>query len=420
MTPVKTTSRFNYSHTAIVCFVANFFQAVGCVFPLFLVPVRELYGITYTQFGLLVGLNFVTQVTSDVLFSKPVDRYGFRPFAVGGPICCSAGLVLYALSPVLMPGSVFVGFALGTFLFAAGGGLEELLLSPILDALPLPQDKKARSMSLLHSTYAWGQIFIVLVTTLLLAVTGPTGWQVILLGWAVVPLVMAALFAVVPMCPRVAPGREMRVKQLFKSRVFVLALVVLVFGGAAEVTMAQWASAFIERGLALPKLAGDTLGVCGYALMLAIGRTLYGLKGTRGGLYKMMILGSAGAVVTYLVAALSPAPVVGLVACGLTGLCVSMLWPGGVIIAGRHLPLAGASMFALLSASGDVGVAGASFITGRVADLVQSIPFLNATGEEAGLRAGLAVAALFAVGSLVACVALYRAAKAEEAAGALE
>ena len=166
-----------YRPTLWACCFANFFQAVGSCFAILYVPLRGLYGLSFTDFGILVSLNFITQVASDVLFSKPVEKYGFRPFAVAAPIVSAAGLGLFAAAPVLFPQRPFAGFCAGMFLFAAAGGLQELLLSPILDALPIPEERKGRSMSMLHSFFAWGQIFVVLATTGLLAVWGVARWQ---------------------------------------------------------------------------------------------------------------------------------------------------------------------------------------------------------------------------------------------------
>ncbi len=404
-------NRLTYRHTVLACYFANFFQAVGCVFPIILVPLRSLFGISFTQYGALVAINFMTQISSDVLFSKAVDRFGFRRFMVGAPILVSFGLLLFAATPTLFRGHEFTGFCLGTFLFAAGGGLQELLLSPILDALPLPKEDRARNMSMLHSFFAWGQIFVVLVTTSLLALLGSEGWRIIVSCWAAVPLLSCAFFTLVPMNPRVKPGNEMPIRALFRNRIFRLAMLAILFGGAAEVTMAQWASAFIDRALHLPKLVGDTLGVCGFSFMLALGRTLYGLRGKADGIHRLMILGSIGAMACYLIAALSASPIVSLIACALTGLCVSLLWPGSVIVASGHLPMAGASMFALLSAMGDTGASLASFVTGRISDTVRALPFGLASGEQAGLRAGLLFAALFCVGCLVVQRSLARAAR---------
>jgi len=188
-----------YRSTLWACCFANFFQAVGSCFAILYVPLRGLYGLSFTDFGILVSLNFITQVASDVLFSKPVEKYGFRPFAVAAPLVSAAGLGLFAAAPILFPQRPFAGFCAGMFLFAAAGGLQELLLSPILDALPIPEERKARSMSMLHSFFAWGQIFVVLATTGLLAVWGAARWQWIVLLWAAPPVAGAALFCRVPL-----------------------------------------------------------------------------------------------------------------------------------------------------------------------------------------------------------------------------
>lgn len=384
-----------HRYTMGACFFVNFFQATGCIIPILFIPIRELYGITYTQFGILVTINFFTQLASDVLFSRAVDRFGFRPFAAGAPVVSVLGLLFFAAAPVFFPGREFIGFCTGIVFFAASAGLQELILSPIFDSLPIPAKEKARSMSLLHSFFAWGQIFVVLITTLLVEYLGREKWQFIVIGWGSIPLIGATLFIWAPLWPRVKAGSEMKIRSLFKNHIFLWSTAAIITGGAAEVTMAQWASAFIERGLVLPKLLGDTLGVCFYSLTLALGRTLYGIFGGNVSIHRLMIAGSAGAAFLYLFAAFSPSPILGLAACALTGFCVSLLWPGSVIIAARHLPLAGASMFALLSASGDLGASTASFAVGRIADTVKCFPFLKLRGEQAGLHAALFFAALF-------------------------
>lgn len=356
---------------------------------------------TYTQFAVLLTINFITQVVSDVCFSKPVEKYGFRMFAVGAPILSSAGMFLFAGSPMVFPNNPFPGFCAGMFLFAASAGLQELLLSPILDALPISESEKAKSMSMLHSCFAWGQIVCVLITTLFVFWVDAVYWQVIACFWGIIPLVNVFLFARVPMYEKVSAGKAMKVRELMKSKLFLLILAAIITGGSGEVVMAQWASAFIERGMDLPKILGDMIGVCGFSFLLAVGRTAYGLWGEKCSIHKVMILGAAGGTVCYLVAATSSHPYIGIAACVLTGICVSLLWPGSIVIAAREFPMAGAAMFALLSAGGDVGASAGSFLIGRVADRIaswgtaQDLGFSGMTPEQIGLRVGLMMAAGF-------------------------
>lgn len=379
--------KLTYRHTMKACFLANFLQSSGAMFSILFIPLKTLYGITYTQFAVLLSINFITQVVSDVCFSKPVEKYGFRIFAVGSPILSASGIFLFAAAPVLLPGDPFPCFCVGMFVFAASAGLQELLLSPIMDALPVPEKEKAKSMSMLHSCFAWGQIVCVLITTLFVFFADAKYWQVIACFWGAVPLINIFLFARVPLYERVSSGKAMKVRELMRNKLFLLILAAIITGGSGEVVMSQWASAFIERGMELPKIIGDMVGVCGFSFLLAMGRTAYGIWGDKCSIHKVMILGALGGTICYVLAAISSNPYVGITACILTGICVSLLWPGSIVIAAREFPTAGAAMFALLSAGGDVGASAGSFLIGRVADSI--------TPEQIGLRTGLLIAAAF-------------------------
>lgn len=280
--------KYTYKDTIKACYLGNFLQSSGSVFAILFIPIRSLYGITYTQFAVLLTINFITQVVSDVLFSKPVEKYGFRRFAMGAPVLSCIGMLIFAAAPALFPNNPFVGFCIGMFVFAASAGLQELLLSPILDALPIPEEKKGKSMSMLHSCFAWGQIVSVLITTLFVYFMEKEYWQIITCFWAVVPLISVWLFAKVPLYEKVSGEQKMKVSELLKDRVFHLILLAIITGGSAEVVMAQWASAFIERGMNLPKILGDMIGVCGFSFMLAMGRTAYGIWGDRISIHKVM------------------------------------------------------------------------------------------------------------------------------------
>lgn len=404
--------QMTYKHTIRACYLGNFLQSAGAVFSILFIPIRCLYGITYTQFAVLLTINFITQVASDVICSKPVEKYGFRKFAMGAPVLSFAGLILFAGAPILFPTNPFIGFCLGMFVFAASSGLQELLLSPIMDALPIPEEEKGKSMSMLHSCFAWGQIAGVFITTLFVYFMKAEYWQIITCFWAIVPLVNVWLFAKVPLYEKVSPDKAMKVSELFRSRLFWLIMAAIITGGSSEVVMAQWASAFIERGMNLPKIIGDMTGVCGFSLMLAAGRTAYGIWGDKVSIHKVMTVGAAAAAVCYVIAAVNGNPYVGIIACIGTGLCVSLLWPGSVVVAAREFPLAGAAMFALLSAGGDIGASAGSFAIGKVADMAafsgmtEIFGLTELTPEQAGLRLGLLIAALFPAVCVVVNMAL--------------
>lgn len=379
----------SYKTTVYACYLGSITQAalINLTPVLFAVLLRE-YGLSYGALGFLVLTNFVTQVGADVAFSKAVDRHGFRPFVLGAGVLSLVGLSVFAAAPLLFPAHPLVGFFAGTVIFSGAGGLLELLLSPIVDALP--GEEKTRAMALLHSMYCWGQAATVLVTTAALALGVP--WQAIVLGWMLLPAADLLLFLRAPLNHK-PPEETLPIRGLARQRVFWLALGAIVFGAAAEVTMAQYASSFLDLGLGIPKLFGDVAGMCGFALMMGLGRTLLGLWGDRWDLPRVLGASALLAACCYLTAAALPAAAV--VACAATGLFVAGLWPGTLVVASRKMPLAGASMFALLSAGGDLGASLGGWITGVGADALLAAGF----SQHTALRAALGAAALFPLGA---------------------
>ncbi len=400
----------SYKPTVTACYVGNFTQAIVINLTAILyIPLRELYGVTYSQFGLLVLINFFTQVIVDILCSKPVDKYGFKPFVVTAHILCVFGFICFATAPLLFKGSVFTGFVIATVIFSASGGLLELLLSPIVDAIPTKEKDKA--MAMLHSFYAWGQVTVVLVTTVLLFLR--VQWYIIVLLWAIVPLINTYLFSKAPIASKLHESQIMKIKSLIVNPIFITAFFAMIFAAASELVMSQWSSSFMEKGLALPKLAGDLLGMCGFALMLGIGRLIYGIIGSKLDLNKLLVYGSLVTVGCYITVAISPFPWLSVLACVVTGICVSLLWPGTLVITSAKLPLAGASMFALLAAGGDIGASVGPWLTGVITDF--SIPRFDSslifTPEQLGLRTGIACATIFPLMSFVCQYILKRSCK---------
>lgn len=403
----------NYRLTARACYVGNLTQAIVVnLTPVLFIPLREHYGFSYGQFGTLVLLNFLTQLACDILFSKAVDRHGFRPFVVSAHVFVVVGFALFAATPLLFPANIYLGFSVATIVFSAGGGLLELLLSPIVDSLP--GEEKAKAMAMLHSFYAWGQVVVVILTTLWLFAFGAANWQIIVLLWAIVPLANIFLFSLAPLRHKAADMQVLRIRDLIRQPVFLLAFLAMLCGGASEVTMSQWASSFLQKGLDLPKIVGDTLGLTFFAVMMGIGRLIYGLQGHKLNLSRIMIAGSAVAAVCYVAVALSPWKGLSIVACALTGLCVSLLWPGTLTETSAKLPLAGASMFALLAAGGDVGCSVGPWLTGVITDAAQAhlpanlLGALAATPEQMALRVGILAGVLLPLCSLIVQLVLRR------------
>jgi len=400
---MEKSSKISYKTTAIACYLGNFTQSIIInLTPVIFIPLKEIYNLSYTQLGSLVLVNFLTQILVDIILSRVADKYGFRFFTLLGQGFAIVGLALFALSPFLFPSRVYGGLIVSTIIFSGGGGLMEMLLSPIVDSIPT--DVKSTAMSVLHSFYAWGQLSVIVLTTLLIFLVGENNWPYIVAGWIIIPIIDFVLFLNVPFAAPVQESDRMRMIDYLKNPFFIIAFFAILLGGATEVSMAQWASAFMERGLSLPKISGDLLGLAAFALFLAIGRTLYGKYGTKIDVHKVMIIGAFISIFCYLVVALSPYAPLSLIACATCGIAVTLLWPGTLVISSEKFPFAGASMFAILAAGGDMGASFGPWIISFVTDNVSRIPSmvnlankLGLTLEQFGLRAGILIGTIFPI-----------------------
>lgn len=396
----------SYRSTIMACYTANFIGALVInLTPILFVPLMLIYNLSYTQFGLLIFVNFATQILTDIIFSSPTDKYGYRPFVVLAPILTIVGYLVFMLAPVLF-NNPYHGFLLGTIIFSATGGLLELLLSAIINGIP--GDQKARMMSVLHSFYAWGVVTVVLITTLGLYLVGVENWQWIIAAWSIFPVINVIQFATCKLPPQVAEEERQGAKFLLNQRIFYIIVAIIAFSGMSEVTMALWTSAFLERAMNLPKVFGDLVGVCLFAVMLGSGRLLYGIFGEKHDVWKFMFYGSILAVFLYIIAALSGLAVLSVISCVVCGFAVSLLWPGSVVLAGRQFPLAGSWLYAMLAAGGDIGAAVGPYMLGVLADNSAKISWLSSifansglSAEQFGLRFGLLVGAIFPVVTVI-------------------
>lgn len=388
-----------YKSTIRACYLGNFVGALICnLAPLLYITFMGEFALSFEQVGRLTLLNFFTQIVADLAFSRPVDKYGIRPFITLGHALAFLGLLMLAFTPRLFPSNPYFGLMLATVVYSCGGGLFELLLSAIVQGIP--NDSKESAMSLLHSFYAWGFIVVVVGTTLMLHLFGRENWPFVVLVWSVMPLVNFFNFLRVPIAPSVPEEHRTKIRTLFNSKYFLLVVFGIAVGGATEVSMSQWTSAFVESALQLSKAVGDLAGLCLFALFLGIGRAIYGKYGKRLPVWKAMFYGSLLCILCYLVASTSPWPMVSLFACALTGLGSSLLWPGSVVIGARHFPFAGASLFAMLAAAGDSGASIGPWLIGLTADvnptLVKRLPWLQElSARESALRSGMLIGVLF-------------------------
>ncbi len=354
--------------------------------PVLFLTLREQYGISYGALGALVTVNFVTQLLVDLLFSFRPQYFDIPKVVRCAPLLAAAGLAIYGLWPLFFPGSAYWGLLVGTAVFSASGGLAEVLLSPVIAAIPSADPD--RQMSALHSAYAWGVGPVVLLSTAYLHIFGREHWHFLPLLFTAVPLT-AFGFLVGAEFPDMSQGTASAEKTPLRNKTLWLCVAAIFLGGAAENTMSQWGSSYLEGALGIPKVLGDALGVALFSLMLGMGRTLYTKYGSR--VERFLYLGSIGAAICYLTAALCPVPAAGLMACALVGLCTSLLWPGTLIVAAERIPHGGVVMYALLAAGGDLGSSVIPQLIGLITDA--SIGRLPG-GEQTGMRLGMLLGAL--------------------------
>ncbi|TPF91653.1 sugar MFS transporter [Bifidobacterium sp. UTBIF-78] len=385
----------NYDRTVVACFIGYVTQAVINNFmPLLFVTFAAMFGISMARLSALITVNFITQLIVDVLAGRFVDRIGYKPCIIAAHVAALAGLLVLGLVPTHVA-DPYPAILAAIILYALGGGLIEVMVSPIVEACP--SEHKAKAMSLLHSFYCWGQLGTVVISTLFLFAFGTGSWPVLACLWGVVPIAGIVMFAGAPM-PRIVPEgtATMRFVDLARRPVFYLMFLMMLCAGAAEQGMSQWASTFAESGLGVTKVVGDLAGPAAFALMMGLARTIYGVLGHRLNLTVFIAGSSVLCVAMYLTAALSPSPVLGLAACAITGFSVGIMWPGTFSMAADAMPGGGTLMFALLAVAGDLGCAGGPAVVGFIA---------SAHGDS--LQTGLLFGSVFAAVLLV-CVFVVR------------
>lgn len=357
--------RENPGATVISCYFGLITQAITNNFaPLLFLTFASTFGLSLEQITLLTTVNFAVQLVVDFLAARYVDRIGYRPCLIAAQALCGLGLVGLAAFPGLF-GVPYTGLMVSVVLYAIGGGLIEVLVSPTLESCP--SENKEAAMSLLHSFYCWGHVALVLVCTGYFAVFGIANWRLLAVLLSVIPFGTMLAFTVVPLYPVGAGAEKMSFGGLLKSGVFWVLFMLMIVSGASEQAMSQWASAFAESGLQVSKTIGDLAGPCAFAVMMGTARALYGRFAERIRLRSFMIASAALCIGCYLLASLASSPVLGLIGCAVCGFSVGIFWPGTVSTAATCLPGGGTAMFGLLALAGDVGCSAGPSLVGFIA-----------------------------------------------------
>lgn len=357
-----------YKITITACFIGYIVQAIINNFaPLLFITFQKSYNIPLSQITLLVTANFLFQLFVDLMSAKFIDKIGYRTSMIIAHICCAVGLISLTILPELFSNS-FAGLLISVMIYALGGGILEVLVSPIVESCPT--DNKEKAMSLLHSFYCWGHVGVVLISTAFFTVFGIENWKILGIIWAVVPIVNAFVFAKAPIAPLIDEGEKgMKIKELAANRMFIVLFVMMLCAGASEQAVSQWASTFAEQGLGVSKTVGDLAGPLSFATLMGLSRVFYGRYGEKIKLDKFMNLSCVLCIISYLLISLAQNPVINLIGCGLCGLSVGIMWPGSFSKAAALLKNGGTAMFALLALAGDLGCASGPTLAGMISDV---------------------------------------------------
>jgi len=387
----------SYKPTIKACYLGTVCQAIIInLTAILFVPLGQQFGLSYTQLGALVMVNFALQVTVSLVFGPIVDRFGFRRFIVGAHVAAVVGMAWFAAAG-RVPIDPYIVLMSGTIIFAIAGGFLELLLSPILNAIPT--DEKSSAMSILHAFFCFGHVAVALLTTVFLFIFGRESWPLVLLIWGLIPLVNIFLFASCPIAEALPVAQQSKAKKIARQPLFIVLVGAIFFAGASEIAFSQWTSAFLEQVMELPKVLGDIAGVGMFAAMMGASRLGYGILKKKGVSWLpqqslLMLMGSGLALACYILMAATQSPTLALVACAFCGLGVGLLWPGVLSLSVDAFPMAGTWMFAIMAAAGSSGASAGPSLFGII-------------GDAAGLRVGFAVTAVFPLGGMV-CLGLYQ------------
>ncbi|OUP01080.1 MFS transporter [Drancourtella sp. An210] len=358
--------REDYNHTINACYIGFITQAiVNNLVPLLFLTFQRQYGFTLDEIAFLVSLNFGVQLLTDACAPRIVDKMGERGAIMAAHLFSGAGLLGLSFLPKII-WDPYVGITAAIVCYAVGGGLIEVMVSPIVEACPTK--RKEAAMSLLHSFYCWGHVAVILLSTAFFAVFGTKRWDVLACLWAVIPLLNTVYFRFVPIFPIVEEGRGMTILELAKKKIFWILFLVMIAAGAAEQGMSQWASAFAEAGLGVEKTVGDLAGPCMFAVFMGVARAFYGKYSEQIPLRKYMLCSGGLCIAAYLLAGLSTHPAAGLAGCALCGLSVGIMWPGAFSTGAAALPRGGTAMFALFALAGDLGCSAGPGLVGMVSE----------------------------------------------------
>jgi len=386
------TTKLTYKHTIYACFVGYVVQAIVNNFaPLLFLTFVSSYGIPLSKITFLVTFNFGFQLFIDAVSPKFIDRIGYRISMILAHVFAAGGLIMLTILPELFE-DAFIGLLLAVLIYAIGGGLLEVLVSPVVEACPT--DNKEAAMSLLHSFYCWGHVGVVLLSTIFFTVFGIRNWKWMAVFWAVIPALNSISFVKVPIATLIEEGEKgLSLKELLRNKIFWLFMIMMVSAGASEQAVSQWASAFAEAGLGVNKTIGDLAGPMLFAVCMGTSRAIYGKYGDKIRLEAYMLFSGTLCIISYLLISLSPWPILSFIGCAICGFSVGIMWPGTFSMSAAGIKNGGTLMFAMFALAGDVGCSAGPTIVGLISSVFQN-----------NLKMGILVAIFFPILCIICCI----------------
>lgn len=382
----------DYQKTMYACFTGYVVQAaVNNFVPLLFVTFQKSYHIPLAQITLLITINFMIQLFVDLLSAGFIDRIGYRSSIILAHVCAALGFLLLTILPEVLP--PFTGILIAVCVYAVGGGLIEVLVSPIIESCPT--DHKEKAMSLLHSFYCWGHVGVVLLSTAFFSIFGIENWKILTLLWMILPVSNGILFATAPIYSLQDEGESgLTLKELFHEKYFWIFLLMMLCAGASEQAVSQWASSFAEQGLHISKTLGDLAGPMAFALLMGSSRLIYGKYGEKMNLDRFMKYSCILCMISYLGISLIPVPFIELICCAICGFSVGIMWPGTFSKASASIRRGGTVMFAMLALAGDLGCSSGPTLVGFVSSAFQNT-------LQAGILAAIIFPALLLLGIIL-------------------
>ncbi len=397
----------------LACYLTNItMSCVACLSPLLFTTFSVSYGISFSLLGLLIFISFFVQLLIDLVFSFFSHKFNIPLVVKVMPLIATLGFLLYSLSPIIFRGNEYIGLSIGTVIFASASGLGEVLISPIIASLP--SENPDREMSKLHAVFAWGCVGAIVFGTVLLYFIGKESWPLLVYIFMLLPILAFILFlsAKIPDF-KSDDGKKTDLKTLIKNKELWVCVACIFMGGAAECTMSNWASSYLELSLGIDKIWGDIFGFALFSISPGVGRTLYAKTGKN--LEKNFLIGTIGASICYVTAALSPLAIIGLLGCAFAGYFVAMLWPGSLVISSERIPNGGLFIYAMMAAGGDLGASVGPQLVGIVTDILSQNAFikdlcatLTLAPVQLSMKFAILLGALFPIFGILVCIYLYK------------